>query len=57
VDYQLNGPDTKASITFTPYGNTGGKTSVKVALILTSRITQKGGVVQQQEFDTTVAMR
>ena len=57
VNYQLNGPDTKASISFTPYGNTGGKASVKIALILTSRITQKGGVVQQQEFDTTVTMR
>lgn len=57
VTYQLNGPDTTGSISFTPYGNTGGKASVKVALILTSRIKQKGGVVQQQEFDTTVAMR
>lgn len=57
VRYSLNSPDTKASITFTPYGNTGGKASLKIALILTSRITQKGGVVQSQEFDTTVAMR
>lgn len=57
VSYQLNGPDTTANITFTPFGNTGGKASVQIKLILTSRLKQKGGVVQQQEFDTTVAMR
>ncbi len=57
VNYQLNGPNTTASISFTPYGNTGGKASVKVALTLTSRITQKGGIVQSQAFSTTVGMR